>query len=195
MPSMDKAIAKLKRRFTKPSADLIEQNPRCGICWNDFVGEDRPVKLPCGHVLGEECIISWAGGTTSTGRHHGCPYCRAELLPPSLPSRTSALVRDLSDSWSLMKILLGGGQGVTFIITIFIVGITADCWSEREVAAPVRLGVCTIMILLITMNAARSLGWREAVRIVALWAVATPLLGVLEVLFCQLFLRKAILIM
>lgn len=187
---MDKAIAKLKRRFTKPSADLIEQNPRCGICWNDFVGEDRPVKLPCGHVLGEECISSWAGGTTSTGRHHGCPYCRAELLPPSLPSRTSALVRDFSDSWPQMKMLLGGDQGVTFIITLFIVGITADCWLEPEVAALVGLGVFTIMIPFIAMNVARYLGWKVAVCTVALWAVTTLLLGVLEVLFCQLFLEK-----
>lgn len=72
------------------------------------------MKLPCGHIIGEECIISWAGGITPTGCHHGCPSCRTELIPHTLHSRTSALLQDLSDSWPLMQMVLGGGQGVAF---------------------------------------------------------------------------------
>ena len=88
---MDQAIETLQQRFTEPSADLYQQNPLCGICWNDYDEKDLPIKLPCGHVFGEQCVIAWARGTTPTGRHNGCPICRAELLLPTLHSRTSAL--------------------------------------------------------------------------------------------------------
>lgn len=88
---MEQAIETLQPRFMAPSADLLQQNPLCCICWNDYDDGDLPVKLPCGHVFGEDCVIAWARGTTPTGRHNGCPSCRAQLLPPSLHSRTSAV--------------------------------------------------------------------------------------------------------
>lgn len=155
---MDKAIADLKQRFTEPSAELIQQNPLCGICWNDLDGEDRPVKLPCGHVFGEECVISWAKGITPTGRYHGCPYCRAELLPPSLHSRTSALLQVLSDLWPLMKMLLGGGQGVAFVIALIIIGATAGYCSEPEVTTRIRSNAWTVMVTFLTIKIFRFIG-------------------------------------
>lgn len=56
---MNKTIATLRQSFTEPSADLMQQHPLCGICWTDYDGEDRPVKLPCGHVFGE--VVSLLG--------------------------------------------------------------------------------------------------------------------------------------
>ncbi|KAM0803767.1 hypothetical protein BDR22DRAFT_837804 [Usnea florida] len=94
---MKKAIAALKQRFTTPSADQIQQHPLCSICWVDYDGDDQAVVLPCGHVFGEECIIAWASGVTPLGRHNGCPYCRAELLPPSMHSRVKALADLVSE--------------------------------------------------------------------------------------------------
>ena len=112
---MEKAIATLKQRFTTPSADEIQQHPLCSICWSDYDGDDQAVVLPCGHVFGEECIIAWASGVTPRGRHNGCPYCRAELLPPSMHSRSKALADLVSDLIALgpaLWSLYGGPWGV-----------------------------------------------------------------------------------
>ena len=114
---MEKAIATLKQRFTTPSADEIQQHPLCSICWIDYDGDDQAVVLPCGHVFGEECVLAWAKGVTPMGRHNGCPYCRAELLPPSMHSRLKALADLVSEIMSLERTLIvvsGGPCGFTF---------------------------------------------------------------------------------
>ena len=120
---MDKAIETLRQRFTTPSADQLQQLPLCVICWNDYDGEDQPVKLPCGHVFGEECVLAWARGTTPTGRHNGCPSCRAELLPPSWHSCTSALRYWSSGFWLEVYFALDGLGGVALFATFFIVKV------------------------------------------------------------------------
>ena len=121
---MEKAMATLKQRFTTPSADQMQQHPLCSICWTDYDGEDHAVVLPCGHVFGEECVIAWASGITPMGRYHGCPYCRAELLPPSVRSRTKALAAVASDIislWPAIMSLFGGPCGVTFAVCLEII--------------------------------------------------------------------------
>ena len=118
---MEKAIATLKQRFTTPSADEMQQHPLCSICWTDYGGEDQAVKLPCGHVFGEECVIAWASGVTPMGRHNGCPYCRAELLPPSMDSRFKALTSLMSDIMSevpTLSIIYGGPYGVAIAVLL-----------------------------------------------------------------------------
>ena len=122
---MEKAIATLKQRFTTPSADQMQQHPLCSICWADYDGRDQAVVLPCGHVFGEECVIAWASGVTPMGRHNGCPYCRAELLPPSMHSLTTALAALVSDVLALEQtleqtliVVSGGRCAVAFAVSL-----------------------------------------------------------------------------
>ena len=125
---MEEAIASLKQRFTTPSADQMQQHPLCSICWTDFDGDDQAVVLPCGHVFGEECIVAWAKGVTPMGRHNGCPYCRAELLPPSMQSRIKALkdlVSDLLAMWPVvvptLRLFYGGTWGLALAVSLEII--------------------------------------------------------------------------
>ena len=115
---MEEAIATLSERFTTPSADQMQQHPLCSICWTDYDGEDQGVVLPCGHVFGKECVLAWARGVTPMGRYNGCPYCRAELLPPSMHSRLKALANLVSDLIALgptLMLLYGGPCGVALL--------------------------------------------------------------------------------
>lgn len=109
---MDKAIKTLQQRLLPPSPNTLQDNSICGICWTDYDGDsDRPVTLPCGHVFGEDCILAWARGTTPNGRYNGCPTCRAELLPPSLHSRSQGLVWYLTMLWHSFLTVLGDPIG------------------------------------------------------------------------------------
>ena len=68
--------------------------------------QERAVKLPCGHIFGEDCILDWAQGITPSGRYNGCPWCRSELLPPTLRSRSSALRWWLTDFWHTLELVI-----------------------------------------------------------------------------------------
>lgn len=160
---MTEAIAALRQRFTVPSADLLQQHPLCGICWNDYDGEDQPVKLPCGHVFGEECVIAWAKGATPTGRHNGCPSCRSELLPPSLYSRASALSNELSGIWLCFKDLLGGQRGVALVVGLKIANIGAGYFPESQVGACVRRGSLMIRLGFMVHRFAGEPGWPRVI--------------------------------
>ena len=164
---MDKAIGALRQRFTEPSADAIQQNPLCRICWNDYEGEDRPVKLPCGHLFGEECIIAWSRGITPNGRHNGCPYCRAELLPPSLHSRASALRNWCLDIWLFFRELTGGPREIALEAALWVASACTRCFPESKVAGYVRLGLDVLFVLVMTKRGASLIGWRHAIQL--LW--------------------------
>lgn len=188
---MDKAIAKLKKRFTEPSGDLIKQNPRCAICWRDFDADYRPVKLPCGHIFGKECIISWARGITPSGRYNSCPICRAELLPPTLHTRTSTLWQSLPHSWADIQWLLGGNQGVALVFALFTIICFAKPCSEGKVTPLIRIGTSTMFYLFMTMRVVRVLGWRrEVVYVIAYGLMAIYLEECMEVFVCRRSLDK-----
>lgn len=160
---MDKAISTLQQRFTEPSADILQQNPLCGICWNEYEGEDRPVTLPCGHVFGEECILAWSRGITPTGRHNGCPCCRAELLPPSFHSRTSALCYWGSDIWRTLGTFVAEPRKVVLATMLWVVRTCARWWPESKVAGYMRFGADLCFILLMMQLYASIVGWRLVV--------------------------------
>lgn len=106
---MDKKITTLRQRFTTPSHDTVQSHRQCGICWTEYSDDNQAVKLPCGHVFGEECILAWAKGSNPTGCHNGCLTCRAELLTPSLQSIAAALARWLKGFCQAIYALVGGG--------------------------------------------------------------------------------------
>ena len=166
----------LRQLFAVPSADLIQQHPLCGICWGDYDKKDQPVKLPCGHVFGEECIIAWAKGTTPTGRHNGCPTCRAALLPPSLYSRASALSYALSDTWPACKDILGGPLGVAFSVGLRMVNLGAELLLESQIGVWIRFTSAFCGLGFLAYRTVKVIGWRSTIILVT----ALVMLNLLE---------------
>lgn len=158
---MKKAIAALRQRFAAPSADQLQQNPLCAICWTDYDGEDRPVELPCGHVFGEECIIAWARGTTPTARHNGCPSCRAQLLPPSMHSLTSALGYWSSDLWQYVDGLSGPG-GVLLLVGLGVARAGSWYLPRSMGGAGLRFWLLILRLVFMNYRAVMIMGWRSA---------------------------------
>jgi len=70
----DVRASAISNLLTPATADsLVSQGRRCIICFEDFEEtNDNPVSLPCGHVFGEVCIISWLAENVT------CPYCRRD---------------------------------------------------------------------------------------------------------------------
>ena len=180
---MDKAIGALQQRFTEPSADEIQQDSMCSICLNDYEGEDRPVRLPCGHVFGKECIIAWSRGITPTGRHNGCPYCRAELLPPSVYSRSSALRDLLSDIWQALSELLGGPRGIGLAAVLWIVGACAKYIPKSMIAEYVGLGSDVLVIWFMTKKMADIMGWRQALYLLVMVVISSAFRALWQSIF------------
>ncbi len=69
--------------------ELGVEDRMCGICQQDFEegspgrwkqedGANLPVRLPCRHVFGKECLMSWLMENST------CPYCRAEVTDLAL---------------------------------------------------------------------------------------------------------------
>ena len=157
---MEKAIATLKERFTTPSADQMQQHPLCSICWTDYDGRDQAVVLPCGHVFGEECVLAWAKGVTPMGRHNGCPYCRAELLPPSMHSRTEALAALVSDIMPILMVLSGGTCGVALWVFLEIMDF-AKPWLNLSPFLKAVLGLASAAHFVNFVRICfKLLGWR-----------------------------------
>lgn len=55
--------------------DRAAATPDANGLYMSISGED-PVRLPCNHIFGQQCIEKWLRG------HDQCPKCRRELLPP-----------------------------------------------------------------------------------------------------------------
>ncbi|KAI0438305.1 hypothetical protein F4803DRAFT_555159 [Xylaria telfairii] len=64
--------------------DDVEFEVRCPICREIMCGPDRPphkfVVLPCGHVLGEDCLDEWYNALTYADPGPTCPICRGPLF-------------------------------------------------------------------------------------------------------------------
>ena len=159
---MDQAIRTLRQRFTQPSTELVQRNPLCRICWTNYEGGDRPVRLPCGHVFGEKCIITWSRRVTPTGRYNGCPFCGAELLPPSLQSRTSVLCDWLVYGWRVLRAMMGGRRQIALVATLWVTRTYAESWPESKIAGYVALGTHVLLTQIVTRRAARLVGWKWA---------------------------------
>ena len=163
---MEKAIETLRQRFTTPSAVELQQYPVCGICWSDYEDDDQPVKLPCGHVFGEECALAWARGATPTGRHNGCPSCRAELLPPSLHSCMSVMRYWSSGLWPSLKVVLGGYSGMLYVGLIILLH-SAERVPDSQLSIHIKFWSTACLLIIKTHKLVMHMGWR--------WAIITML--------------------
>ena len=55
--------------------ELAEDRKTCPVCTEAFSGDDRPMLLDCGHLVGRECIERWV-----LSGHNSCPMCRAAIF-------------------------------------------------------------------------------------------------------------------
>ena len=79
----------IKFLFNLPSvklSDIPGEDRQCVICHGDYceVKEDgeieTPKRLPCGHIMGNECIRKWL---VPFGNSKSCPVCRTECTSES----------------------------------------------------------------------------------------------------------------
>lgn len=64
--------------FTRVSiSTLAEDEKNCPICLEPFQESDCPIQLPCKHVLGRDCLMTWLS-TDNT-----CPQCRRTVFDES----------------------------------------------------------------------------------------------------------------
>lgn len=73
---------------TLPRLQLEELTEKdCLICLDEYGTEsprDTPTKLPCGHILGADCMYSWLRSGRNT-----CPQCRQEIPFRPIPLEIS----------------------------------------------------------------------------------------------------------
>ncbi|KAI4222105.1 MAG: hypothetical protein L6R40_008602 [Gallowayella cf. fulva] len=96
MPAIERSeiVAQLITGCSYPRRSDVEDHT-CHICLKSSLGpqgDEIPIKLRCGHILGMACLTTWAfRQIEEVGNNSpGCPFCRASLL-----SRESEEVSDL----------------------------------------------------------------------------------------------------
>ncbi len=133
----------LRQRLSAPSNDERQTLPPCDICWNDYGPEERPVKLPCNHIFGEKCILTWARGTTPSGRYNGCPTCRAEIFPPTVSSRLTGFKHWHAVFCHQFVILAGGKIGLATNVAVW----TLNVFVRMLPASPMRSFLRVLMFV------------------------------------------------
>lgn len=80
------AIDFLNKLISVDVDELTPDQSTCGICAMDyFSGEDQdiPVKLPCGHIFGKQCLWTWLSEIGD--QHNTCPMCRTKHVELKKP--------------------------------------------------------------------------------------------------------------
>lgn len=64
------------------AVDLPDNNRDCPICMEEYVTSEHyepPVRLPCDHVFGKDCLRSWLQSSVLNRNNNTCPICRSVL--------------------------------------------------------------------------------------------------------------------
>ena len=81
--SNTKAETFLKSLPVLSRMDLPEGSQECPICMEQYQGpphRERPVRLPCKHVMGKDCLQQWQKSCEIEFNNNTCPICRAVLF-------------------------------------------------------------------------------------------------------------------
>ncbi len=71
-----------------PPSDLTEDNKNCHICLEPFQkvwNAEQPVRLPCTHVVGKDCLLKWLQSSPTNMNNNTCPIVSHPFpfpLPP-----------------------------------------------------------------------------------------------------------------
>lgn len=64
-------------------AAVRRDNKDCPICmepYGDAQDSEKPLRLPCNHILGKDCLLIWLGTSYHNANSNTCPICRAVLI-------------------------------------------------------------------------------------------------------------------
>ena len=64
-------------------ADLRSDSLECPFCIEPYQNSprsERPVRLPCNHVMGKDCLRKWLNSSEANANNNACPTCRAVLF-------------------------------------------------------------------------------------------------------------------
>ena len=68
----------------------LPEGTQCPICiepFEDAPDAEKPVKLPCKHVIGHDCLKKWLTSSALNRNNKHCPTCRAALFERNYGAR------------------------------------------------------------------------------------------------------------
>lgn len=81
-PQLDDVLRSLLQSCTLPTYEELNGEHACCVCTEDYGsnlarGSELPIKLPCGHIIGQTCMLQWLA------KDDTCPICRALMTESS----------------------------------------------------------------------------------------------------------------
>ena len=78
------AIAFINSLISLELDDLEKGDRTCAIClqrYREGESQEIPLQLPCGHIFGQECLLTWLTDIGNGDAHvASCPMCRKECI-------------------------------------------------------------------------------------------------------------------
>jgi len=71
---------------------LIAEQPKCCICYDDFMCENSVTLLPCKHIFDKECIVTWLK------IHNTCPVCRHSIKDEAIVEKVNTEATEVESS-------------------------------------------------------------------------------------------------
>lgn len=116
---LDKNLVNFQYLCTIPTLEITPPlaEEECGICKEGYQNNEwqlggtvhRPVALPCGHILGFQCLARWMLSPTFDNQ---CHLCRAQII--DRPETRKRLNRELASSFARLEILaVVAGNGIS----------------------------------------------------------------------------------
>ena len=66
-----------------PHIKDLKDDMSCAICHEPYLSGERPevpIRLRCGHIVGQSCILTWAKPLDQTKHRNTCPICRQQVF-------------------------------------------------------------------------------------------------------------------
>ncbi|KAF6221574.1 hypothetical protein HO133_002430 [Letharia lupina] len=107
------------------------ENQICPVCYEDYLqppSREFPRKLPCGHVIGTECLLLWASSQTHATSIN-CPWC----THPITHSIDTQYLRTVIDAYAEAALQHIAAQIERAIVAVDR-ALTHGCWSLLSLA-------------------------------------------------------------
>jgi E3 ubiquitin-protein ligase MYCBP2 len=85
----------------RPDEEKTAIDDFCNICWVESIGQAPALKLKCGHIFHESCLVErlqkkWSGARINFG-FLKCPLCKKQIAHPSLEATLKPYLKLLQD--------------------------------------------------------------------------------------------------